>query len=116
MGRLGISQFGTPGCNCVKDKQLKPLCFSRLFKPYIKSASPVKLDDTTEAYGWINSGQSIGYGAGAAVAGIVVDKLTSTTSFALASGLDFLALVVALSAVAITPAFLNSESKKEDSK
>ena len=75
----------------------------------------VKLDDTTEAYGWINSGQSIGYGAGAAVAGIVVDKLTSTTSFALATGLDFLALLVALSAVAITPAFLNSESKKEDS-
>jgi MFS family permease len=76
----------------------------------------VKLDETTEVYGWINSGQSIGYGAGAAVAGIVVDKLTSTTSFALASGLDFLALLVALSAVAITPAFLNSESKKEDTK
>ena len=76
----------------------------------------VKLEDTTEVYGWIGSGQNIGYGAGAAIAGIVVDKLSSTTSFAFASGLDAAALIVALTAVAITPSFLNSQADKAESK
>jgi len=65
-------------------------------------------------YGWIGSGQNIGYGAGAAVAGIVVDKLNSTTSFAFAAGLDLLALIVALAAVSITPSFLSSKKEKAE--
>ena len=74
----------------------------------------VELDDSTEVYGWIGSGQNIGYGAGAAVAGIVVDKLNSTTSFAFAAGLDLLALIVAIAAVSITPSFLSSKKEKAE--
>ena len=73
----------------------------------------VPLDDSTEVYGWIGSGQNIGYGAGAALAGIIVDTLNSTTSFAFAAGLDFVALIVALAAVSITPSFLASKHEKE---
>jgi MFS family permease len=74
----------------------------------------VKLDDSTEVYGWIGSGQNMGYGLGAAFAGIVVDKINSTTSFGFAAGLDFFALLVALAAVSITPSFLTSKNEKED--
>ena len=73
----------------------------------------VKLDESTEVYGWIGSGQNIGYGAGAAAAGLVVDRLNSTTSFGVAAGLDLVALLVALAAVSITPSFLNSKNEKE---
>jgi MFS family permease len=73
----------------------------------------VPLDDSTEVYGWIGSGQNIGYGAGAALAGIIVDTINSTTSFAFAAGLDFIALIVALAAVSITPSFLASKHEKE---
>lgn len=74
----------------------------------------VKLDDSTEVYGWIGSGQNVGYGAGAALAGIVVDKINSTTAFGLAAGLDLVALLVALAAISITPSFLASNRQKED--
>jgi MFS family permease len=74
----------------------------------------VQLDDSTEVYGWIGSGQNMGYGLGAAMAGIVVDKINSTTSFGFAAGLDFFALLVALAAVSITPSFLTSKNEKED--
>jgi MFS family permease len=76
-------------------------------------AKSIPLDDTPEVYGWIGSGQNIGYGIGAAIAGILVDQISSTASFAFASGLDGVAMLVALGAVAITPALLNSKSEKK---
>ncbi len=76
-------------------------------------AKSIPLDDTPEVYGWIGSGQNIGYGIGAAIAGILVDQLSSTASFAFASGLDGVAMLVALAAVAITPSFLNSRVEKK---
>jgi MFS family permease len=76
-------------------------------------AKSIPLDDTTEVYGWIGSGQNIGYGVGAALAGILVDQISSTAAFAFASGLDGVAMLVALGAVAITPALLNSKSEKK---
>lgn len=65
----------------------------------------VRLDDTTEVYGWIGAGQNIGYGMGAAIAGFVIDHFTSTHSLGLASLLDGIAMLVALAAIAITPNF-----------
>jgi MFS family permease len=72
----------------------------------------VSLDDTTEVYGWIGAGQNIGYGMGAAIAGFVVDHLSSTHSFGFAAGLDGIAMVVALLAIAITPSFMDKEKKE----
>ena len=77
-------------------------------------AKSIPLDDTPEVYGWIGSGQNIGYGLGAGLAGILVDYVSSTASFAFASGLDGVAMLVALGAVAITPALLNSTSEKKE--
>jgi MFS family permease len=71
----------------------------------------VPLDDTTEVYGWIGSGQNIGYGFGAAVAGIVVDQLSSTHSLGLAASLDFLAMLVAFAAISFTPSFRSQKDK-----
>jgi MFS family permease len=76
-------------------------------------AKSIPLDDTPEVYGWIGSGQNIGYGLGAAIAGVLVDHVSSTASFAFATGLDGVAMLVALAAVAITPGLLNSKSDKE---
>ena len=76
-------------------------------------AKSIPLDDTPEVYGWIGSGQNVGYGFGAALAGILVDQVSSTASFAFASGLDGIGMLVALGAVAITPALLNSKSEKK---
>jgi len=76
-------------------------------------AKSIPLDDTPEVYGWIGSGQNIGYGFGAALAGVLVDNLSSTASFAFASGLDGLAMLVAFAAVAITPSLLDSKAKKK---
>jgi len=76
-------------------------------------AKSIPLDDTPEVYGWIGSGQNIGYGLGAAIAGVLVDHVSSTASFAFATGLDGVAMLVALAAVAITPSLLNSKSEKE---
>ena len=73
----------------------------------------IPLDDTPEVYGWIGSGQNIGYGVGAAIAGVLVDHVSGTASFAFATGLDGVAMLVALAAVAITPSFLNSQSEKK---
>ena len=73
----------------------------------------VKLDDTTEVYGWIGSGQNIGYGLGASIAGFVVDHFSSTHSFGLAAGLDFVALLVAAAAISITPSFVKDKKAKE---
>jgi MFS family permease len=76
-------------------------------------AKSIPLDDTPEVYGWIGSGQNIGYGLGAAIAGVLVDHVSSTASFVFASVLDGVAMLVALAAVAITPGLLNSKSEKE---
>ena len=72
----------------------------------------IRLDDTTEVYGWIGAGQNIGYGMGAAIAGFVVDHLSSTHSFGLASILDAVAMLVAFAAIAITPGFYD-KAKEE---
>jgi len=76
-------------------------------------AKSIPLDDTPEVYGWIGSGQNIGYGVGAAIAGVLVDHVSSASSFVFASGLDGVAMLVALAAVAITPSFLHSKSEKK---
>jgi predicted MFS family arabinose efflux permease len=76
-------------------------------------AKSIPLDDTPEVYGWIGSGQNIGYGFGAALAGVLVDNISSTASFAFASGLDGLAMLVAFAAVAITPSLLDSKAEKK---
>jgi MFS family permease len=76
-------------------------------------AKSIPLDDTPEVYGWIGSGQNIGYGFAAAVAGILIDEVSSTSAFAFASGLDAIAMVVAFAAIAITPTLLDSKAEKK---
>lgn len=76
-------------------------------------AKSIPLDDTPEVYGWIGSGQNIGYGFAAAVAGILIDEVSSTSAFAFASGLDAIAMLVAFAAIAITPTLLDSKAEKK---
>jgi MFS family permease len=43
-------------------------------------SSSVRFSDTAEAYGWVGTGQLIGAAAGSAVAGFLIDYVTSTHS------------------------------------
>ena len=68
-------------------------------------AKKVRLDDTTEVYGWISTGQNIGYGGCATIAGLLIDHVSSVSSFAFATGMDALCLVLAILTVKMTPSF-----------
>ena len=68
-------------------------------------AKKVRLDDTTEVYGWISTGQNIGYGACATVAGLLIDHVNSVATFGFAFGLDALCLVLAILTVKMLPSF-----------
>ncbi len=78
-------------------------------------ATSLKMNDTAEAYGWINTGQLIGYSAGAAMAGIAVDVIAPTASMSVAVVFGIAATLVAIITVGITPA-LNSEKTLAGSK
>ncbi len=68
-------------------------------------AKKVRLDDTTEVYGWISTGQNIGYGGCATIAGLLIDHFSSVSSFAFATGMDALCLMLAILTVKMTPSF-----------
>ena len=68
-------------------------------------ANKVRLDDTTEVYGWISTGQNIGYGGCATVAGLLIDHVSSVATFGFAFALDALCLVLAILTVKMMPSF-----------
>lgn len=59
--------------------------------------------ESVEAYGWISTGQLIGYSSAAAMAGIFVDTISATSAFAVAAGCGVLGLIVALLSLPFTP-------------
>jgi MFS family permease len=67
-------------------------------------ATSLKMSDTTEAYGWIGTGQLMGFAAGAALAGIAIETVSPESSLLIALIFGGATLLVALMTVAITPA------------
>lgn len=69
----------------------------------------LKMGDTAEAYGWITTGQLMGYSAGAAVAGIAIDTVSPESALLVSAICGVATLVAALTSVSVMP---KAESEK----
>jgi MFS family permease len=67
--------------------------------------------ETAEAFGWVNTGQMIGYSAAAAVTGIVIDGVSAQAALLVSVAFGVATLAVAWAAIGITPQ-LPFEAKK----
>ncbi len=67
-------------------------------------ATSLKMSDTAEAYGWIATGQLMGFAAGAALAGIAIETVSPESALLIAAVFGVATLLVALMTVRITPA------------
>jgi MFS family permease len=67
-------------------------------------ATSLKMSDTAEAYGWIATGQLMGFAAGAALAGIAIEAVSPESALLIAAVFGVATLIVALMTVSITPA------------
>lgn len=67
-------------------------------------ATSLKMSDTAEAYGWIATGQLMGFAAGAALAGIAIETVSPESALLIAAIFGVATLMVALMTVKITPA------------
>lgn len=63
----------------------------------------LRTDETAEAFGWVNTGQMIGYSAAAAITGFAIDTFTAPSSMFVAVGFAFATLAVAWATIAIIP-------------
>ena len=71
-------------------------------------------DETAEAFGWVNTGQMIGYSAAAAITGIAIDAFTAPAAMFVAVGFAFATLAVAWATIAIIPELPSpTKAKKE---
>lgn len=71
----------------------------------------LKISDTAEAYGWINTGQLMGYSTGAALAGIAVDTVSPVSALLIAVLFGAGTLLVALLSTSILPALEKTDTK-----
>lgn len=67
-------------------------------------ANTLKMNETAEAYGWINTGQLMGYSAGAALSGIAIDLISDTSAMLVSLSFGVAATLVAFMVISITPA------------
>ena len=59
--------------------------------------------DTPEAYGWVMTGQMIGYSGAAALVGVIIDNISPVASLAVAAVFALGTLIVALWSSKFTP-------------
>jgi MFS family permease len=67
-------------------------------------ATSLKMSESAEAYGWIATGQLMGFAAGAALAGIAIETVSPESALLIAGVFGVATLLVALMTVGITPA------------
>ncbi|MEY3889303.1 MAG: hypothetical protein RI931_425 [Actinomycetota bacterium] len=67
-------------------------------------ANTLKTNETAEAYGWISTGQLMGYSAGAALSGIAIDLISETSAMLVSLSFGVAATLVAFMVISITPA------------
>lgn len=64
----------------------------------------LKTSEAAEAYGWIGTGQLMGYSAGAALAGIAIDNISGESALLIAIVFGLGCLAVSVMSIGITPA------------
>jgi len=59
--------------------------------------------ETSEAYGWVNTGQMVGYSLAAAITGIVIDAVSAPAALGVSIAFAFATFAVAWATISITP-------------
>ena len=72
----------------------------------------VPTEDAAEAYGWISTGQMLGYAGAAATVGFLIDAISPAASLSVAAIFTFGALLVSLYAARFTPVISTTEESK----
>jgi MFS family permease len=73
----------------------------------------VKTADAPEAYGWVGSGQMIGYAGAAAIAGFSIDLIAPEAALLVAVVMGGGAVIVALMSAKFTPVISNRDPEEE---
>jgi len=73
----------------------------------------LKMSETAEAFGWVNTGQLVGYSAAAALAGIAIDTISPIASFMVAVVFGLATVAVAAMTASFTPALAKSHPATE---
>ena len=66
--------------------------------------------DSAEAFGWINTGQLLGFAVGAAVAGILIDHISAESAWYVTGASAALALIFALATVRLNPSLEHKDA------
>jgi predicted MFS family arabinose efflux permease len=66
--------------------------------------------DSAEAFGWINTGQLLGFAVGAAVAGILIDHISAESAWFVTGASAALALIFALATVRLNPSLEHKDA------
>jgi MFS family permease len=74
----------------------------------------VKTADAPEAYGWVGSGQMIGYAGAAAIAGLSIDLIAPEAALLVAVVMGGGAVLVALMSAKFTPVISSSDQEEEN--
>jgi MFS family permease len=80
-----------------------------LFGAIIGAALPTS--ETAEAYGWVQTGQMLGYAGAASLVGFVIDTVSGEASLVIAAIFAIGTLAVALYSAKFTPVISNQESE-----
>lgn len=70
--------------------------------------------ETSEAFGWVGTGQMIGYSLGAAVTGVVIDAISAPAALMVSVGFAFATFAVAWASISITPQLPGHNKKVSD--
>lgn len=73
----------------------------------------VKTADAPEAYGWVSSGQMVGYAGAAAIAGLSIDLIKPEAALLVAALMGGGAVIVALLSARFTPVISNQDQEDE---
>lgn len=76
-------------------------------------ATSLKMSETAEAYGWIATGQLMGFAAGAALAGIAIETVSAESALLIAIVFGAATLIVALMTASFTPALGKTMTETE---
>jgi MFS family permease len=68
--------------------------------------------ETSEAYGWVSTGQMVGYSLAAALTGVMIDAISAPAALLVSVGFAFATFAVALATVSITPQLPHTNRKK----
>jgi MFS family permease len=72
--------------------------------------------ETSEAFGWVNTGQMVGYSLAAAITGVMIDAISAPAALLVSVGFAFATFAVALATVSITPQLPKHHKSSEKSK